>query len=74
MDFGPGGPQVTCRDEHRGLVAARFPGHDSTQVRSALKAYGIYTAQQGEDILFFLNDSLSFEALDSLWGLLFELL
>ena len=74
LDFGPGGPQVTCRDENRGLVSARFPGHNSTQVRSALESFGVYPAQEGEDILFFLNDSLPFEALDSLWGLLFEIL
>lgn len=73
LDFGPGGPQVTGRDERRGWVSARFPGRDSGQVRAALAELGVHTAQEGEDVLFFLSDSLSFESLDALWGLLFEL-
>lgn len=74
LDFGPGGPEVIRADQNAGAVTARFPGHPTGQVLSALSARGIQAAQQGDDALFLLSPATRFEDLDRVWGCLFDIL
>lgn len=74
LDFGPGGPEVRSADQERGLIAARFPGHDTAQVLAGLRSRGIAACQEGDLALFWLDPDGRFEDLDYLWGCLFELL
>lgn len=73
-DFGPGGPEVLLADQTAGLVAVRFPGHDTGAILSALSQQGITAAQDGDRALFWLSPDIPFENLDRLWGCLFDVL
>ena len=74
-DFGPGGPEVTQADEARGLVYARFPGHDTHQVLRRLAAdCGVQVSREGELARFSLTPQVRFEDLDYVWGCLFDIL
>lgn len=74
-DFGPGGPAVVSADQCRGVVSARFPGHDTAQVLEALRtSAGISAALEGDLAVFYLSPQVPFEELDRLWGCLFQLL
>jgi len=73
-DFGPGGPEVLSADQSTGLVAVRFPGHDTGSVLAALGQRGITAAREGDRALFWLSPDIPFENLDRLWGCLFEIL
>lgn len=72
-DFGPGGPQVTACDQDRGLVCARFPGHDADTVLAHLSAQGVQAGREGDMLRFSLRPEIRFEELDHVWGLLFSL-
>jgi len=74
LDFGPGGPEVLLCDSDQGMVAARFPGHETAQVISGLEARGFLPSQVGDQAVFYLSPEIRFEELDRLWGCLFELL
>ena len=73
-DFGPGGPEVLTADQDTGLVAVRFPGHDTLEVLDALSQQGITAAHEDDRALFWLSPDIPFENLDRLWGILFEVL
>ena len=74
LDFGPGGPQVVDCDPRTGRVSARFPGHETAQVTEQLARQGFPVAVEGDLAVFSLTPSFRFEALDRLWGTLFEIL
>lgn len=75
LDFGPGGPEVLSADQERGLIRARFPGHDTAQTLDALhQTCGVRAALDGDAALFSLGGPVSFEDLDYVWGCLFDIL
>ena len=61
-------------DQDTGLVAVRFPGHDTLEVLDALSQQGITAAHEDDRALFWLSPDIPFENLDRLWGILFEVL
>lgn len=74
-DFGPGGPEVLQADQENGLVAARFPCHDPSQVLARLEQeHGILAVTDHDSAVFRLSPDTRFEDLDYVWGCLFELL
>ena len=74
-DFGPGGPEVRCADQARGLVRARFSGRSPGALADALAhRFGILVRAEGEDVVFQLTPELPFEDLDYVWGCLFQIL
>lgn len=75
LDFGPGGPEVLSVQEESGLIAVRFPGHDTADVLHALSGRcGVCVRLEGEQACFCLKDTTRFEDLDYVWGSLFEIL
>ena len=75
QDFGPGGPELLSADQKTSQVRARFPGHDTDDIRRQLETrFGIRTRPDGDSLLFQLSPSIRFEDLDYVWGCLFELL
>ena len=75
LDFGPGGPEVVLCDQDKGIVTARFPGHDIRAVTEQLSTrFGVTTASEGDCAVFHLTDQTPFEDLDYVWGCLFDLL
>lgn len=77
LDFGPGGPEVLCADQSRGIVTARFPGHDTAQVIDELEhrcRVSVTLSDDGELARFCLGNDTPFEDLDYVWGCLFDLL
>ena len=74
LDFGPGGPALGEIDEIRGFISADFPGHDASQVVSALGKMGVYPALENGSARFYLRSDTRFEYLDYVWGCLFEVL
>ena len=75
LDFGPGGPEVLLCDQEKGIVTARFPGHDTAAVTEQLASrFGVLTETENGCALFHLTDQTPFEDLDYVWGCLFDLL
>lgn len=74
-DFGPGGPEVMEADQASGVVAARFPGHDTARILARLKEeYGVSARLEKDTAVFRLSPDTRFEDLDYVWGCLFDLL
>lgn len=74
LDFAPGGPEVLSADQARGVIRARFPGHDTEEVLDSLAAQGILAELEGDSAVFTLSADVPFEALDRVWGCLNVLL
>ena len=56
-----------------GRVEARFPGRDAVVLRDRLAACPVVCrAGAGDTLVFWLTADTPFEALDTVWGLLYE--
>ena len=75
QDFGPGGPELRCADQARGLVRARFSGRSPRALAEALgRDFGVLVRAEGDDLVFQLTPEIPFEDLDYVWGCLFQVL
>lgn len=75
LDFGPGGPEVLEADQASGTISARFPGRSTDSVAARLERdFGVLVDLEGDRAVFRLSPQVSFEALDYVWGCLFQIL
>ena len=74
-DFGPDGPEVLEADQASGTIFARFPGRSTESGVARLERdHGILVDLEGDRAVFHLSPQVSFEALDYVWGCLFQIL
>lgn len=74
-DFGPDGPEVLEADQASGTIFARFPGPLHGKRGCAVGAGPRHFGGPGGDrAVFHLSPQVSFEALDYVWGCLFQIL
>ena len=82
-DFGPDGPEVLEADQASGTIFARFPGRSTKMpwsrsnratTLSVERDHGILVDLEGDRAVFHLSPQVSFEALDYVWGCLFQIL
>ena len=75
-DFGPDGPEVLEADQASGTIFARFPGRSTESVVARLERDHGHFGGPGGGIgrSFDLSPQVSFEALDYVWGCLFQIL
>lgn len=74
LDFGEMGPKVTEWSQEQGKISVSFPNHSAVSIQQALKQDGILCPIEQECLVFYLSEKITFEDLDFVWGVLFQIL